>query len=70
LAPPKDITPDFVHPPNNSPLALGVFITRCVISTVCVILRGYGRVFLLRKLQIEECAYYWFMGSGQTLNCM
>ncbi|KAJ3467866.1 hypothetical protein MRS44_005430 [Fusarium solani] len=71
LAPPKDVTPNFVHPPNNSPLALGVFITRCVISTVCVILRGYGRVFLLRKLQIEEflafLAYPWIL-LGQNKN--
>ncbi|UPK96014.1 hypothetical protein LCI18_006949 [Fusarium solani-melongenae] len=54
LAPPKGVAPNFVNPPNNNPLALGVFVSCCVISTICVILHGYGRVFLLRKVQIEE----------------
>ncbi|RMJ10260.1 hypothetical protein CDV36_010106 [Fusarium kuroshium] len=63
LAPPKGVTSNFVNPPNNNPLALGVFISCCIISTICIILRGYGRVFLLRKVQIEEVlAFLGFVG--------
>lgn len=46
--------PDFVHHENQNNLAIGVLTTCAAISTICVFLRFYGRVMLLRKVQAEE----------------
>ncbi|KAI2641464.1 hypothetical protein GGS26DRAFT_4788 [Hypomontagnella submonticulosa] len=54
LPPPDGITPNFDNPPNANDLAWGVLMACAAISTICVILRFYGRVFLLRKVQAEE----------------
>lgn len=52
--PPDGVTPNFENPPNNNALAWGVLLLCQVISTICLVLRGYARVFLLRKFNAEE----------------
>ncbi|KAK7221937.1 hypothetical protein V2G26_009940 [Clonostachys chloroleuca] len=52
--PPDGVTPNFENPSNNNALAWGVLLLCQVISTICLVLRGYARVFLLRKFNAEE----------------
>lgn len=54
LAPPPGVTPDFESPPNNNPLAIGVISACTAVSTICLLLRAYARVWLQRRVQIEE----------------
>ncbi|KAK7714070.1 hypothetical protein SLS64_004167 [Diaporthe eres] len=54
MAPPAGETSNFTNPPNENPLAIGVLVTMIVISTLCVLVRLYARVYLLRKVQAEE----------------
>lgn len=55
LAPPPGVVPNFDNPPNNNPLAIGVLSACAAVATICLFLRAYARVLLLRKVQIEEC---------------
>ncbi|KAJ5960047.1 uncharacterized protein N7479_007197 [Penicillium vulpinum] len=54
LAPPDGVTPNFDNPPNNNALAIGVLSACAAVSTICLFIRAYGRIWLLRKVQIEE----------------
>ncbi|PGH16758.1 hypothetical protein AJ80_05073 [Polytolypa hystricis UAMH7299] len=54
LEPPEGVIPNFENPPNQNALALGVLTACCVVSTLCVLIRAYGRIYLLKKFQIEE----------------
>lgn len=58
MAPPTGETSNFSNPPNENPLAIGVLVTMIVISTLCVLIRLYARVYLLRKVQAEESEYF------------
>ncbi|RYP79655.1 hypothetical protein DL770_006575 [Monosporascus sp. CRB-9-2] len=58
-----DIIPNFDNPPNNNPLAWGVLSTCAAVATICVLLRFYGRVFLLRKVQMEEVMVFLAYGN-------
>ncbi|KAE8152515.1 hypothetical protein BDV25DRAFT_137834 [Aspergillus avenaceus] len=65
LAPPVGVVPDFNHPPNRNGLAVGIFAACATVGTICVCLRAYARVYLLRKIQVEEIlvtiayGFYW-----------
>ncbi|KAH8689592.1 hypothetical protein BGW36DRAFT_412363 [Talaromyces proteolyticus] len=54
LQPPEGVTPNFDNPPNNNRLAYIVLTLCAVVATICLLLRLYARVILLRKIQIEE----------------
>jgi hypothetical protein len=54
LAPPEGVIPNLDHPQNKNGLALFVFVFCSVISTICVLLRGYGRLWLLKRFQAED----------------
>ncbi|KAI1847096.1 hypothetical protein JX266_006971 [Neoarthrinium moseri] len=54
LAPPQGLVPTLGHPSNNNNLALASFIVMMVVSTICVILRGYGKVGLKKKIDVEN----------------
>lgn len=58
MAPPPGETSDFSNPPNENPLAIGVLVTMIVISTCCVLVRLYARVYLLRKIAAEESEWF------------
>lgn len=57
LAPPAGVIPDFDNPPNRNKLALGVLIASAVFATICVLIRAYGRIVLLRRFKTEESTY-------------
>ncbi|KAK6700743.1 hypothetical protein SNK04_010680 [Fusarium graminearum] len=54
LAPPKGEVSNLDDPPNQNCLAYTVLILCAVITTICFLLRAYGRVYLLKKFQTEE----------------
>ncbi|KAK0119463.1 hypothetical protein ONS95_010911 [Cadophora gregata] len=54
LAPPPGVTPNFNEPPNKNALAWFVTTTCMVVATLCVLLRGYAKIWLTRKIEIEE----------------
>lgn len=51
--PPGEVR-DYDNPPNENGLAMAIITITLVIGTLCVILRGYARLYLLRKVQVEE----------------
>ncbi|KAH8423611.1 uncharacterized protein LDX57_001371 [Aspergillus melleus] len=67
LAPPKGIKPNFDNPPNQNGMAQAILAVCAAVATVCLFLRAYARVYLLRKVQVEEilaiCAFGCFWGA-------
>lgn len=51
---PDGVTANFDDPPNQNGLAIAVLTLCLVISSICVMLRFYARVWLLRRVQAEE----------------
>lgn len=54
LQPPPGVTPDFDDPANNNGLAWFVLTSCMAVATVCFLLRAYARIYLQRKLHMEE----------------
>lgn len=54
MEPPAGQEANLENPPNENALAMGIITSTLVIGTLCVLLRAYARVYLLRKVQIEE----------------
>ncbi|KAJ6031691.1 hypothetical protein N7540_002423 [Penicillium herquei] len=54
LAPPAGVTSNFDNPPNNNPLAIGVFATCASVATICIFMKAYASLWIARKVQIEE----------------
>ncbi|KAL2843707.1 hypothetical protein BJY01DRAFT_248482 [Aspergillus pseudoustus] len=71
LAPPEGVIPQLDNPPNNNGLAIAVLSVCAVFATVCCFMRGYARLVLLRKFQIEEVlvvvGYGFFWGATYAL---
>ncbi|CAI7648602.1 unnamed protein product [Penicillium pancosmium] len=65
LAAPEGVTPDFENPPNSNGLAWFVTTIFMIFATACVCLRLFARVWIDKKIRVEEvmmiCAYgaYW-----------
>ncbi|KAH7146125.1 hypothetical protein EDB81DRAFT_651229 [Dactylonectria macrodidyma] len=51
------VTPEFENPPNGNVLAWAVTTFCMVVTTLCLFIRAYGRIWLERKFTIEEA--YW-----------
>ncbi|KAF5001741.1 hypothetical protein FDECE_10874 [Fusarium decemcellulare] len=54
LAPPDGVEPQFDNPPNGNVLAWAVTTFCMVVATFCMLLRAYGRLWLERKVFVEE----------------
>ncbi|KAI1207046.1 uncharacterized protein F4807DRAFT_212163 [Annulohypoxylon truncatum] len=54
LAPPAGVTPNFDNPPNSNGLAYGVIAACVSVATICLLIRGYARLFLFRQLKPED----------------
>ncbi|KAI1463143.1 uncharacterized protein F4812DRAFT_447789 [Daldinia caldariorum] len=54
LAAPPGIIPDFDHPGNNNGLAFGVIAACTVVTTLCLLIRFYARIFLFKQLKLED----------------
>ncbi|KAL2016751.1 hypothetical protein VTK56DRAFT_3099 [Thermocarpiscus australiensis] len=67
LAPPDGAVSNFDNPSNQNGLARGVLIACASIATVSLVLRAYGRFYLLRKVSVEDVmvvlAYGCFWGA-------
>ncbi|KAI0440446.1 hypothetical protein F4803DRAFT_527340 [Xylaria telfairii] len=68
LAPPTiDIVPNFEHPPNKNLLARVVLALGLAFVTILIALRAYAKIFIARKLQIQDylasLAYLSFVGA-------
>ncbi|KAJ5704232.1 hypothetical protein N7493_011370 [Penicillium malachiteum] len=53
LAPPAGVTSNFDNPPNNNPLAIGVFAKCASVATICILLKAYASLWIAREVQIE-----------------
>ncbi|KAJ5239229.1 hypothetical protein N7468_003848 [Penicillium chermesinum] len=63
LPPPKGVTPNFDNPPNQNNLAWFVTTICMVVATLCLLLRGYARVWLEKKIGIEEILMFLAYGA-------
>ena len=57
MPPPEGETANFDNPPNQNTLAMVIITVTLALSTLCLLLRAYARIYLLRKVQIEEGEY-------------
>lgn len=55
LAAPEGVTPNFDNPPNKNGLAWIVTTLCMVVATICLFLRLFVRLWLEKKLRVEEC---------------
>ena len=55
LEPPEGIIPDFENPPKNNRIAAAAYTVMVAVGTFSIAIRIYGKVFLVRKVQIEDC---------------
>ncbi|KAI0011599.1 hypothetical protein F4779DRAFT_626448 [Xylariaceae sp. FL0662B] len=58
LAAPYGVTPNFDNPPNSNTLAIVQTAVSIAFSTILVLIRGYTRIFHLKKSEIEDCPFY------------
>ncbi|KAB8202983.1 hypothetical protein BDV34DRAFT_227880 [Aspergillus parasiticus] len=72
--PPDGVTPNFDNPTNRNALATGVLAACVAVTTICFLMRIYARVYLLRKIQLEETlvvlAYGCYWGPAYTAFAM
>ncbi|KAI1337555.1 hypothetical protein F5Y15DRAFT_425598 [Xylariaceae sp. FL0016] len=54
LAAPDGVTPNFDDPPNGNGVASAAFILMMVISTLSVALQAYGKVWLTKKVHLDD----------------
>ncbi|KAF7553046.1 hypothetical protein G7Z17_g3902 [Cylindrodendrum hubeiense] len=54
LEPPTGVTANFDDPPNQNGLAWAVTTFCMVVATLCLLLRAYARLWLERKVSVEE----------------
>jgi len=54
LSPPAGVTPEFENPPNQNVLAWFVTTFCMVVATLCLLLRAYVRLWLDKKIRVEE----------------
>ncbi|KAJ5344827.1 hypothetical protein N7452_002831 [Penicillium brevicompactum] len=54
LPPPAGVTPNFDNPPNSNTLAWFVTTFCMVVATLCLLLRAYVKIWLDKKLRVEE----------------
>lgn len=55
LAPPAGVTPNFKNPPNRNGEALAVVTLCLVCSTVVALGRAYSRIFISKKVELQDC---------------
>lgn len=58
LEPPPGEVPDFDHPgQTQQPVIIGVVVTCLVLVSIFVPLRLYTKLFIIKKLRLEDCKY-------------
>ena len=70
--PPPGVVSNLDNPDNQNGLAVFVITFCSAISTICVLLRAYGRVWLLKRFNVEDalvlCAYVSLISLMPTLS--
>jgi len=56
--PPAGVVPNLNHPDNKNGLALFVIVFCSVVSTICILLRAYGKCVLLKSFKAEEALIF------------
>lgn len=56
LTPPDGVVSDFDNPANHNAEALAVAAVCISLALVAACLRAYSRIFVAKKLQLEDCA--------------
>jgi hypothetical protein len=51
---PDGETLNFANPPNRTSLGVSLTITLMCIASISFILRAYSRIFLIRRIRIED----------------
>lgn len=54
MAAPQGVSPNFEHPGDQNGIAWITLTLMMVVSTLCVVLRVYGRVYLPKRIVIED----------------
>ncbi|KAI2622426.1 hypothetical protein GGR54DRAFT_63514 [Hypoxylon sp. NC1633] len=66
LAAPEGVTAQLDNPPNNNGMAYGVIAACVTVATLCLLIRGYARIFLFKQLKPEDymilVAYLTYIG--------
>ncbi|KAI0890639.1 uncharacterized protein GGS22DRAFT_16406 [Annulohypoxylon maeteangense] len=65
VPPPANIVPNLNNPPNSNTLARAVIIGCLCIVTIAILLRAYVKIFVLRKLYLEDALA--FIGFAMIL---
>ncbi|KAI1503031.1 hypothetical protein F5X99DRAFT_417450 [Biscogniauxia marginata] len=70
LAPPDGILPSFDNPPNDNDLTIAVIASCVVMVIIFCSIRGYTRIFCLKKARLEDCKSmilpFWMFYIGGT----
>ncbi|KAL0940389.1 60s ribosomal protein l36 [Colletotrichum truncatum] len=54
MAPPANEVSNFTNPPNLNPMAVAIMSICVVVVVVCLLARGYARLILQKKVQVQE----------------
>lgn len=57
LAPPEGTIPNLVDPPNHNGMAIAIAVVCLFFGTSVGLLRAFSRLFVSRKLQLEDCEF-------------
>lgn len=54
MAPPTGEVSNFINPPNQNGMAVGIMVLCVVVTTLCLLIRAYARLILLKRIQAQE----------------
>ena len=55
--PPPGVTPNFIDPPSEKDVIVAYTTIFTIVATLGVAARMYVRLFIIRKIQIEDCEF-------------
>lgn len=58
MNPPDGIEPNFENPFNRNRPSLALMIVGMTLTSFCIAIRAYTRIFCLKKVRLEDCVYY------------
>lgn len=54
MAPPDGEVSNFINPPNQNGMAIAVMAICTVVVVLCLVIRAYARLVLLKRIQVQE----------------
>ena len=67
MLPPTGVTPNFVNPPNHNRAAIAVAVVCLVFVSAATLSRIYSRVFITKKVELQDCAYCFSISALSSL---